>query len=243
MATQLYNLPAGSTSTVFAVNSNQSIFACPQVQGGTVLLEYATNVSGPWFQWIYGASSSGQSFRIPTGTTGYIRVTPTSQPATLAISDMTPYVPGTVLVSINAPCASPNTTSEVIIGSFRIPPYTLPLSFNLKLFISCDFTNNTNSKTLTVRVNGLTGTSIFTSSSLASTLNINTFATVSGMGDGVSWKGFGAGANNAGFGTSTTAFATLTRDYISQETEIVVTATKATGSDAFTMQQLTVVAS
>ena len=141
---------------------------------------------------------------------------------------------------MNAVTGSQNTTSEVVVGSLRIPPNFLPTNGLLRVKYSASFPNNVNAKTMQVRVNGLAGTLVHQSPALASALNFNAVVDIGLRGDGQSWIGFGNGGTattQGGWGLSTVAYPTLTRDYIGQETEIVITATKATGTDALLLEQ------
>lgn len=252
MATNIVNVAAGTVSSVFPVNSNISVMAGPAVQGGTVLIEWAPTQTGPWTAWSSGTSSSTGSFRwggpsggTPNSTTGYIRVTTATQAANVAFCDMTGANTSFVseLGCINAVTGSANTTSEVVIGSLRIPPNFLPTNGLLRVKYSVSFPNNVNAKTCQVRVNGLAGTLVHQSPALASALNFNAVVDIGLRGDGQSIIGFGNGGTattQGGFGLSTTAYPTLTRDYIGNETEIVVTTTKATGTDALLLEQMLV---
>ena len=65
-----------------------------------------------------------------------------------------------------------------------------------------------------------------------------------GRGDGVTLLGAGMLASQTsaqgGWGISTTANPTLVRDYLSQETEFTITATKATAGDTMQLETLSV---
>jgi hypothetical protein len=252
MATSVVNVAAGTTSAVFPVNSLVSVMAGPAVQGGTVLLEWAPTPSGPWTAWSSGTSSSTGSFRwggpaggVANTTSGYVRITAATQATNVAFMDMTNA--NTSLVSelgcMNAVTGSQNTTSEVVVGSIRVPPQFLLSNGLIRVKYSASFPNNVNAKTMQVRVNGLTGTLVHQSPALASGLNFNAVVDIGLRGDGQSIIGFGNGGTattQGGLGFSTVAYPTLTRDYINNETEIVVTATKATGTDALLLEQFLV---
>jgi hypothetical protein len=113
---------------------------------------------------------------------------------------------------------------------------------NVEMNVS--LSNNANVKTLKVYANGAAGTAMFTSPSIASALNYNASGLIIGRGDGVTILGGGvlASQTNAqgGMGISTTAQPTLTRDYINNETEFTITATKATAGDTFMLESLRV---
>lgn len=244
MSTQLTKVTAGTTTSPIQINSNQSVFLGPQVLGGSVLLQFADTQSGPWQSWGAGTATEGASFRLTNGKTyGWIQATATTQAATLAISDIgqvfNPF-PVSEIVSICRPMASGSTTSETTLFSMRIPPLVLPYNFTMRVEASAHYTNNANAKTLQCRINGIGGTLFYQSGALASTLNLNFVAKCGGQGDGVTWAGFGSGLTNIGAGLSSTAFTSLSRDYISQETEIVITCTKATGTDAFVLESLVI---
>lgn len=238
MATQYFNTPAGTVSANYRVGPMHVVCAGPAVLGGTVKGEFSYDgvnwTLPPWLN-----DTQGGSFR--PSVTGWIRITATTQAANTFIADLSLANTDTVdvLISTNAPLASPSTTSEVILASFRVPPNYLTPNFRLEIAGSVSLTNNVNVKTLKVEANGLGGTAFFTSPSLASQLNYNFMAAICGRGDGQSLIGTGAGASG-GVGVSTTAYPTLTRDYLNQETEFVVTATKATAGDTFQLETLRV---
>lgn len=243
MTTQAVKVTAGTTSAVMAVSNNDSVFAGPQVQGGSMLIEYAKSQNGPWYSANNGASTQGQSWRLSDGTTSaYIRATAATQAGTLAISTFSGGG-GQQIVVCSLPCTVASSASEQVLYSFRIPPYILPLNFNIRVNGSYDFTNAANAKTLQCRINGIGGTLFFQGADWQSLLNANIQATCAGGGDGISWVGYGAADTDAcGLGTSSTIYTTLSRDYISQETEIVITCTK-TGSagEAFVQRGLVVI--
>ncbi len=241
MATQVILVPSGTTSAVFAVGPNTSICAAPQTLGGTVQVYTSTSPNGPWLLWSAGSSSSAASVRL--GTNGYCYATATTQGAVLTLADMGAgygSVPLTEpIVNVHAVHASPNSTSEVALFSFRIPPLFLKPSFRVAVRATTAFTNSANAKTLQVRMNGIGGTLAFQSPALANNANYAFEADFVGIGDGATLKGLGAGATG-GFGLSTTALTTLARDYINNETEFVISCTKGTGSETFTLDSLTV---
>lgn len=241
MTTQAVKVTAGTTSAVYAVSNNDSVFAGPQVQGGSMLIEYAKSQNGPWYSANNGASTQGQSWRLSDGTTSaYIRATAATQAGTLAISMIA--APGQIVLC-SLPCTVASSASEQVLYSFRIPPYILPLNFNISVNGFADFTNAANAKTLQCRINAIGGTLFFQGADWQSLLNANFQAACAGRGDGISWIGYGAADTDAcGLGASSTAYTTLSRDYISQETEIVITCTK-TGSagEAFVLQGLRVI--
>ena len=240
MTTQAVKVTAGTTSAVYAVTSNDSVFVGPQALGGTMLLEYAKSQNGPWYSANNGASGSGQSWRLSDGTTSaYVRATAATSAGTLAISTITGV--GQIVVN-SLPCASASSTAEQTLFSLRIPPYVLPLNFNISVNGFADFTNAANAKTLQCRINGIGGTLFFQGADWQSLLNANFQAVCGGRGDGISWIGYGAADTDAcGLGASSTAYTTLSRDYISQETEIVISATKATAAENFVLEGLRVI--
>ena len=91
---------------------------------------------------------------------------------------------------------------------------------------------------------GVAGTAMGTSPSIASALNYSFDTEISGRGDGVTQIGYGVLASQTsaqgGWGITTTANPTLTRDYLGQETEYTLTATKATAGDTFQLEALRV---
>lgn len=234
MPTTRLLVPVG-TSAAIPVHPQMCVSAGPSVLGGTVLVEFSQGPRGPWFPWPYGTISQGGSLRPPA--TGYVRVTAATSPANVFLVDFTGANTQFVdqLVNVNATLASASSTAEQTLLSFRTPPGFLPANFTMEIDLAVALTNNANVKTLRLRVGpapvgGLAGTALFTSPSLASALNYNAMFGVSGRGDGSSLIGFGPGASG-GWGVSTTAYPTVTLNYLNQELEWVLTVTKATGSD------------
>lgn len=234
--TTVVNLAAGTQMPPTAVTPLNSILVGPAVQGGTVLLEFAPTQNGPWQTAV--SATAGASYRAPLNQ--WVRATATGQVGTVAITDLgTGNIPGVdQLVNVNSPIASANLTTEQVIGSFRIPPNFLPPS-NWRMVILASFilTNNVNVKTINIRANGLAGTLLaaFTATSFSvfnALLNVS-----SSNADGVTINGWGSGTGS-GLGGSTTAVAQLVRDYINNETEFVITVTKATGTDTASMNAL-----
>ena len=242
MSTAITLLPAGKVSDPIPVTPLQSLMAAPQVLGGTVLIEQAPSQSGPW-NTVASAQAFAQSARALTNA--WLRVTSATQAAVIAVSDIGAGQ-GTnplnePIFNCQAVCASPNATAETVIASFRLPPNFLKPNFRLWIRGAASFTNNANAKTMQVRMNGLAGTLIYQSTALASLANLRFDAAMVGIGDGATLKGLGSGLTSAGLGTSATAFTTLARDYINLETEVVITCTKATGTDTFQLDSMLVV--
>lgn len=244
MSTSVILLPAGKVSDPIPVTPLMSLCAVPQVLGGTVLIEQAPSQTGPWLT-AAAAQGYAQSVRLSVG--GWLRVTSATQAAAIVLSDF-----GNALgagqggggafnfdsaVNCQAVLASPNSTSEVPLFSLRVPPGILRPNFRMWARATASFTNNVNAKTLQVRMNGLAGTLAFQSPALASNANYAFEADWAGIADGATLKGLGAGATG-GFGLSTTALTTLARDYLNNETEFVISCTKATGTDTFQLDSL-----
>lgn len=238
MATTYIRVPVG-TSAPIPVNPLTCVIAGPSVLGGTVLVEFSGDGRTRWQPWTYGTIGQGGSFR--PSTSGYARITAATQPANVFLVDMTgantPNV--TQLVNLNNVMATASSTAEQIVACFRIPPAFLTPNFNIALMLGVSMTNNANVKTLRVRWGGIGGTALFTSPSLASQLNYNAKIVLAGRGDGSSVIGLGAGASG-GIGVSTTAYPTVTADYMNQETEVAITVVKATGTDTFQLESLMV---
>lgn len=235
MAYSVYSVPAGTTSAPQPLLINQSLTAGPQVQGGSVLIQTGPTQNGPWFPAAGGSSTSAISTRAQVNL--WYTVTATTQAATVVAMDMAiPNMQG-VMLSLNLPVDTPSTTSEVAVFTYRIPPNTLPLNFQMTLNGNLRMTNNANAKTMQVRMNGIAGTLAFQSPALASNANYNFESSFSGAGDGATLKGFGAGSAG-GYGLSTTAYTSLSQTYIASETEIVVSVTKATGTDTMALDSL-----
>lgn len=237
MATTIQYVPAGTTGPVNFATPMHSIYAGPQVLGGTTQLWFGPSPVGPWQLWGAGTSVSGDSFRPLTNAYYYV-VAATQQAIVVAVDMTGENLPSTSqLVSMNGVCASASATAQQKIFSLKLPPLFLPANFKCTLIGTVNVTNNVNVKTLTCLMNGIGGTSFFTSPSLASNANYNFVASFAGDGTGQLLRGMGAGATG-GVGLSTTALTTLARDYINNETEIAITATKATGTDTMELVSL-----
>ena len=242
MSTTFLSVPAGTVSALVPVGPNTSVCAGPSVLGGSVLGEFSTSTVGPFSTWLSG--TAGGSFR-PT-VTGYVRITATTSQANAFFSDMSGANTGVVdeLISINSPLASASTASEVVLASWKVPPGYLPANFQMEITGNVSLSNNVNVKTLKLYANGVAGTAMGTSPSLASALNYTFKSFISGRGDGVTMIGTGMLASQTsaqgGLGISTTANPTITRDYIGQETEFTLTITQATAGDTAQLESLVV---
>ena len=175
--------------------------------------------------------SPGDSFRPLVNQ--YYYVAAATQQAIVVATDMGAANTPTInqLISMNGVCASGSTTSEQKIFSFKTPPLFLPLNFKMTFIGAVNLTNGAGTKVLNCRMNGVGGTSFFTSPALASNANYNFVASLCGDGTGNSCAALGL-ARRVAWGTGgATAYTTLTRDYINNETEFVLTATKGTAGD------------
>lgn len=247
MTTTVYNVPAGTTSQVIAVNTMTSILAGPVALGGTTSLSFSRNPNGPFLAWSYGASINPQSFR--PSTTGYIQVSAATAASNVAVSDMSGVVGDrtrSYLMSINETFASGSSTSEQAIGSIRIPPGVIPLNARLRIVGNVDMTDGGNAKVLSVIVGGVGGTDMFTSGALASLGYFNFDSEIAFCNDGVTIKGFMSGSGTAGAksgwgGITGETYPTVTTyNYLNSEILIDVAVTKATGTDIMRLQGLTV---
>lgn len=245
MATTPFLIAAGTSSNPIFVTPLTNVIVGPSVLGGSYTLTFSPSLALPTSSWITALTGTGGgSFR--PSTTGYVILTAVTSQANMYMADLGPGVGNGngMIVNINNTLASASTTSEVILASWRTPANYLSPNFRMEISGNVSVTNNVNVKTLTLRASGLTGTALGTSPSLASILNYEFGGTISGRGDGVSLLGTGllatTTAAQGGWGSSTTANPTLTRDYIGQETEFVLTATKATGTDTMQIENLLV---
>jgi len=227
MSTIITRVSSGTTSAVQTILANQSICVAPQLQGGSVSLLVASNPAGP-FSAVISSSTTAQSYRPDVNQ--YYQITATTQNAVGVLSDM--VIPGMQgqLINNGVTIDSANSTSEQVLFSFRLAPNSLPANFKCLVKASANMTNSANAKTMNCRMNGLAGNLFFASPSLANVLNYNFDAAFEGQGDGATLEGLGAGTTGY-YGTSTTAYTSLTRAYQQLETEIVVTCTKATGTE------------
>lgn len=237
--TTFFRVPAGQTSAIFPVTPFTVVNAAPLAQGGSILIEFSPDGRTLWRPSLSTVNTMGQLFR--SSDNGYVRVTATTQNAGVHVTDIAgangPYV--TQLAMSAAPLTVASATTEQVLFGLRFPPRYLPPLFTLEAALSFSFTNNANVKTVRVRWGlpgaGIAGTALYTSPSLASTLNHNAQLWIAGRGDGRALIGGNAGASG-GIGNSTTAQPTADLDYLNQETELVVTVTKATAGDAFFLE-------
>lgn len=242
MSTTYYQVPAGTTVGPIAVTPEFSVTAGPSVLGGGVTLEFATSLQGPWFTAFTGTNSG--SYRATT--TGYVRITAVTSQANAFVSEMGLANDGLInaLISINATLATPNSTAAQPLAGFRVPPGFLNTSFRMEIAGVISLTNSATVKTLNIYANGIAGTALATSPSLANAVNYAFNTTITGRGDGVTMIGSGVLASQTsaqgGFGITTTAIPSITRDYLTQETEFVIGLTKATGTDTGQLESLRV---
>jgi hypothetical protein len=237
---QTFLVPAGTQLAPTSVTPGMTVCAGPQVLAGTMLVETAPTQNGPWLAWGPGASISPASIRLAQN--GWIRATAATQAGIVTISDLAiplSTVDGSILTSTGV-YASGSATTEQIVYSLRTPPGFLPQTFRMEIEGNVSMTNNVNAKTLQVRMNGIAGTLVLQSPALASQLNYNFKAVLAGMGDGATLKGFGVGAAAGFWGLSTVAYTTLARDYVNNETEFVISVTKATAGDTMQMDGVVV---
>lgn len=242
MSTTYYQVQAGVTTPPIAVTPQFSVCLGPSVLGGTVTLEEAPTQSGPWTT-IFTGGSVG-SYR--SSVNRWIRATAQTSSGNMFVSDLGLANTGFVndLVSINAPLASPNSTAAIPLAGFKIPPNYLTPNFRMEFHGVVSLTNSATVKTLNVYANGISGTALATSPSLASIENYSFNTVISGRGDGVTLVGSGVLASQTaaqgGGGSTTTALPALRRDYLGQETEFVIGVTKATGTDTAQLESLRV---
>ena len=235
-STVITYVPAGAQSTPMMITPLQNVFVAPQVLGGTTQFYTGPTPVGPWTL----TSSATDSFR-PQNSNVYYYVAAATQQATVVQCDMTGSNTASVnqLCSMNGILASSSGTAIQKIFSIRIPPNYLPLNSRMTFFGAVNLTNNANVKTLTCLINGIGGTSFFTSPSLASNALYTFTAQLAFDGTGQLIRGFGSGATG-GLGLSTTAPTTLAFNYVTTELEIVIAATKATAGDTFELHSLLV---
>lgn len=232
MQTNYLLVTAGTTSNPIAINQMTNVCAGPAVLGGTVTVEFAPTQFGPWNTAFTG--TTGGAYRPLVNS--WIRCTAVTQNANLFTTDMglANQDIQDVLVSFNATLASPSSTSASYLAGVKIPPNYLTPNFRMEISGTLNLTNNANVKTLNIYANGIAGTALGTSPSLASIANYAFSHTIYGAnGSLLTGSGVLASQTSAqgGSGSSTTALPTLTRDYLTQETEFVVGITKATGTD------------
>jgi hypothetical protein len=222
-----------------------NVIVGPSVLGGSATLTFSPSLSIPTSAWqTIQTGTGGGSFR-PT-TTGYVSIQATTSQANAFFADLGPGYQsgGGVIVNINAPLASASTTSEVVLASWKVPAGYLSPNFRMEVAGNVSLSNNANVKTLKLYANGAAGTAMATSPSIASALNFSFDTTISGRDGGATLIGTGLLASQTsaqgGSGISTTANPTLARDFLGQETEFTLTATKATGTDTFQIENLLV---
>ncbi len=232
MQTTYTLVTAGTTSNPIAVTPMTNVCAAPAVLGGTVTVEFAPTQNGPWATAFTG--TVGNAFRPIVNS--WIRCTAVTQNVSLFTTDMglANQDIQDVLVSFNATMASPSSTAASYLAGVKVPPNYLTPNFRMEISGTLNLTNSATVKTLNIYANGIAGTALATSPSLASIANY-TFNTVIYGSSGATLTGAGVLASQTsaqgGSGSSTTALPTLARDYLTQETEFVVGITKATGTD------------
>lgn len=243
MASSYTAVAAGTTCAPVFVTPLTNVLVGPSVLGGSVTLEYCPTLVGQYVSVYTG--SAAYAFRPLTN--GYVRVSAATSKGQLILSDMGSAISGGnggMLANINVPIGSASTTSEVILAAIKIPPNFLPNSWRLNFRGNVSLSNNANVKTLKLYANGTGGTAMATSPSIASALNYTFESWIEGRGDGSSIIGGGVLASQTsaqgGYGITTTANPTLTRDYLTQETEFTLTATKATAGDTFQLEALSI---
>lgn len=242
MATTYYLVPAGTVSPNIAITPTTTVTAGPSVLGGSVTVEFATSQQGPWFTAYTG--TTGGSYRPIVN--GYVRITAVTSQVNAFVADLGLGANGDfdTLIQLNAPLASPNQTTAAYLAGFRIPPNYLSPNFRLEIAGTLSVTNSATVKTLNIYGNGIAGTALATSPSLASIANYSFNTVIAGRGDGVTIIGAGVLASQTaaqgGSGSSTTAIPSLTYNYLTQETEFVVGVTKATGTDTAQLETLRV---
>lgn len=240
MATTYYLVPAGTVSPNIFVTPQASVTAGPSVLGGSVTVEFATSQQGPWATAYTGLT--GGAYR-PI-VTGYVRITAVTNSVNAFVSDLGQGANGDfdTLIQLNAVMASPNSTSAAYLAGFKIPPNFLSPNFRIEVSGTLSLTNSATVKTLNVYGNGIAGTALATSPSLASIANYNFNTVISGRGDGATIIGSGMLASQTaaqgGYGSTTTAIPSLTFSYLTSELEIVVGVTKATGTDTAQLETL-----
>ncbi len=217
--------------------ANQNLCAAPQLQGGSVTILTSATQSGPFAATGNGTTTTAQSYRPDVNVWAQIQAT--TQNAVGVQSDMViPSMQGELIYN-GVTMDSANSTSEQVLFSFRLAPNSLPTNFRCQIRASANMTNSANAKTMNCRMNGLTGNLFFASPSLANVNNYNFDAAFASDGDGATLQGFGAGTTGY-YGTSTTAYTSLSRAYQQLETEIVVTCTKATGTETLQINDIIV---
>lgn len=229
--TSVIQIPAGTVSTPFVVTPQQTLCVGTQVLGGTTNLETAPSPAGPFTTFASNQGAS-YSFRPSLGLNQYVRVTAIGQVANALLTDLgqvnTPLVSEMIIAGVVF--AAPNSTSEQILYSFRVPPLYLPLNWRMEIGVNAVVTNSAGTKQFQVRANGIGGTLMGQQAAISTVANANFLFAMQSLGDGVTIKGFGIGSS-FGLGTSASAYTTLVRDYINQETEFVLTVTKSAGAD------------
>jgi hypothetical protein len=245
MSTTPIIVPAGTTAGPFFVTPLNNVIVGPSVLGGSATVTFSPSLSIPTSAWLtVQTGTGGGSFR-PT-TTGYVMIQATTSQANGFIADLGPGLQpgGGVIININAPLASASTTSEVVLASWKVPANYLSQNFRMEVSGNVSLSNNANVKTLKLYANGVAGTAMATSPSIASALNYSFDTVISGRDGGATLIGTGVLASQTsaqgGGGISTTANPTLARDFLGQETEFTLTATKATAADTFQVENLLV---
>lgn len=237
MATSVVIVPAGQTSAIIPVTPMMSILAGPAVLGGTTTLNFASNPSGPFLPWSFGASANPQSFR--PSVNGYIQVVAATQISNVAIADMGGMVgerAPSSLISANCAFASASSTAAQVIASVRTPPGLLPLNGRLRVSGFVSMTNGVGTKDLKFFVNGSTGTQLWTiaTATLASQAEYGFQIEIALRGDGITQNCSGALLTGLGLGVGAASVSYSTLNYQQNELEYCLVATKGTAGDIMT---------
>jgi hypothetical protein len=260
MSTAIFTVPAGQTQ-IFSTPVTSSVCVQP-VAAGSVTLAYGPDGVSPVFTSVIQSgntspfSFSPQTYASVMGNIGKIQVTATTQNCTVIIGDIQEY-PGSFPERQTVVCSSvaytmPNSTSELQLFALRFPAGYLRANFYAEVFYQLTLTNNANVKTLkgyfgpstnSATAGALeTAASAIVSNAYTSMAGAKGTFSVGGRNDGQTIIGSNAGLLSAGgWGSSTTANTTVsTAAYLTTEQVLVLTGTKATAGETFTLDQVIV---
>lgn len=266
MATTIITIPSGTTQIIQAPARSSVCFQ--PVAGGSATVGYGPDGVSPVFTTVTQSGNTSpfslatDTYAAVMGSLGKVQVTAAGgQNCTVLVSDLQNYpgsLPGTprTIAQSGVAYTTPNSTSELELFSIRFPAGYFKPNFRLECYYQLTLTNSVNVKTLKGYFGNSTNSSTAGALETAASAIVSnaytsmagaygTFA-VAGRNDNQTVIGSNAGLLSAGgWGSSTTANTTISSaNYAggaAVEQVLVLTATKATGSETFTLDAVKVV--
>jgi hypothetical protein len=260
VATQIIVVPVGSPQRVFLNQPGGVGSACSQPGAtGSMLLEYSLDgvnfIAAPQglsaAPYALGAFTAGGTPN-PGGAGpafppyAVVRATAATVAGVLLVSDVSQVTGGVQMDRQMAAVAGvaytmPNITTEANLFALRLPPGLLKANFRIEIDIALTLTNNANVKTLRAYFGNTGAGTVFETQAVTSFAGFRAGYVISGRNDGASVIGGNVGSAG-GYGGSVTANALIVANaaYQTAEQELYITGQKATGTDALTLDQLSV---